>query len=229
VDEFLSGVISAYPERLRSIAAFGSIVSGDADDQSDVNLLVVLSSLKVHELERIAASSRSWLEKKRFAPRYISERNLQASSRYFQIDFLEMRDIHVTLWGEDLLARIEMSPADLRWQIAYEIKSMRLRLKQQFWRLSGDPQRLRWAIANRFSALIHLLRALLLLRRLAAPTVRREIIAAAASHFGIDPRASSALLGLRHPESKYTPALLTQLCEQLMDMIRAVDDLVEEG
>ena len=142
--EFVAQVMDLYARDLISITAFGSAVTGDYDDrESDVNLLIVYSDLNIVDLERVSDLSRRWLRKYRFAPRFLSQRNLEQSARYFQVDFLLMRDAHAVLWGADVLAGMGMRPAELRWQIAYEIKAMRMRVKQQFWRVSDDPPRMR--------------------------------------------------------------------------------------
>src|SRR5258706_8617046 len=196
--DFVSQVIRLYGADLVSVCAFGSAVTGDYDsEESDINLLIVYSDLEIVELARVADLSRHWLRKKKFAPRFLSKRNVDDSAAYFQVDFLSMRDAHVVICGEDVLAGIRMRPEQLRWQIAYEVKAMRMRLKQQYWRTVDEPQRMRVVLTDRFTSLVHLMRALLLLRDLPAPSMRRETLDEAASQFGIDRDFAVRLLNLR--------------------------------
>ena len=102
------------------------------------------------DLARVAKLSRHWLRKHKFAPRFLSKRNVEDSAAVFQIDFLSMRDAHLIICGEDVLAAIQVHPEHLQWQIAYEVKAMRMRLKQQYWRTVDDPQRMR-AVLSRVS------------------------------------------------------------------------------
>ncbi|HEV8484791.1 MAG TPA: hypothetical protein VGV87_14720 [Blastocatellia bacterium] len=226
--EFVSQVVDLYAGDLVSVSAFGSAVTGDYDsEESDINLLIVYSDLEIVELARVADLSRHWLRKHKFAPRFLSKRNVDDSAAYFQIDFLSMRDAHVVVCGEDVLAGIQMRPEQLRWQIAYEVKAMRMRLKQQYWRTVDDPQRMRVVLTDRFTSLVHLMRALLLLRGLPAPTTRRETLDAAAEHFGIDRECAVALLDLRRGKIPGREAL-GGLFGGLMEMIRIIDSGVEE-
>jgi len=195
--------------------------------ESDINLLIVYSDLEIMDLARVADLSRHWLRKYKFAPRFLSKRNVDDSAAYFQVDFLSMRDSHVVICGEDVLAGIQMRPEQLRWQIAYEVKAMRMRLKQQYWRTVDDPQRMRVVLTDRFTSLIHLMRALLLLRGLPAPVVRRETLDAAAERFGIDRECAARLLDLRQGKTPGREAL-DRLFAGLMEMIRIIDSLVEE-
>ena len=226
--EFVSGVVDLYAADLISVSAFGSAVTGDYDsEESDINLLIVYSDLEIVELARVADLSRRWLRKYKFAPRFLSKRNVEDSAAYFQVDFLSMRDAHVVICGEDVLAGIQMRPEQLRWQIAYEVKAMRMRLKQQYWRTVDEPQRMRVVLTDRFTSLVHLMRALLLLHGLPAPALRRETLDAAATQFGIDRECAARLLELRRGK---TPdrEVLGKLFAGLMEMIRIIDSAVEE-
>ena len=226
--EFVSQVVDLYGEDLVSVSAFGSAVSGDYDPaESDINLLIVYSDLDIVELARVADLSRRGLRKHKFAPRFLSKRNIDDSTAYFQIDFLSMRDAHIVICGQDVLAGVQIQPEQLCWQIAYEVKAMRMRLKQQYWRTVDDPERMRVVLAARFTSLVHLMRALLLLKGLPAPVRRQETIEAAVQHFGIDGESAARLLELRRGKRLEKEAL-NELFARLMEMIRVIDARVEE-
>jgi hypothetical protein len=228
LNEFVAQVVDLYGQDLVSVSAFGSAVTGDYDPaESDINLLIVYSELDIVELARVADLSRRWLRKHKFAPRFLSKRNVDESTGYFQIDFLSMRDAHILICGEDLLAGIQMQPEQLRRQIAYEVKAMRMRLKQQYWRTVDDPQRMRGVLAGRFTSLVHLMRALLLLGGLPAPVRLQETIDAAAEHFGVDRESAVNLLALRRGKTPEKETL-NELFAGLMEMIRKIDARVEE-
>lgn len=229
VEQFVSHVIDSYAGDLVSITAFGSAVSGDYDEgESDVNLMIIYSDLDLADLDRIAELSRRCLKKQKLAPRFLSRRNLDQSAPYFQVDFLDMRDAHVVLCGEDVLAAIELRPAQLRWQLAYEIKAMRMRIKQMYWRAAGDDRMMKSVLTARFTSLLHLVRGLLLLRGLPAPVTRREIIAVAEEHLGLDRRAAERLLALRRSKTPGDRGALVAMFNDLMEMIRLVDAGIEE-
>ena len=226
--EFVSQVVDLYAGDLVSVTAFGSAVTGDYEmEESDINLLIVHSDLEIAELARVADLSRRCLRKHRIAPRFLSRRNIEDSVDYFQIDFISMRDAHVVLCGEDVLAGIELRPEQLRRQIAYEIKAMRMRLKQQYWRTVDDPQRMRVVLIERFNSLIHLMRALIVLSGQPAPAMRRDTIDTAAALFEIDRACAADLLDLRRGKKADRDAL-NRLFTGLMEMIRMIDARVGE-
>ena len=229
LEQFIEQLVEFYKGDLVSIIAFGSAVSGDyAEKTSDVNLLVIYSDLNIADLKVVTKLAQRWLERRNFAPRFLSKRNLLSSSRYFQIDLMEMRDAHIVLCGEDLLEKIQTSPADLRWQLAHEIKSMRMRIKQQFWRAAGNERAMRIILLQRFSSLFHLMRALLFLKNKPTRLSHREIIEVAGRELGIDHQFVRQLFEVKTGQRKIGGEELFQAFDKLMDMIRAIDNHVDQ-
>jgi hypothetical protein len=87
---------------------------------------------------------------------------------------------------------------------------------------------MRSVLVGRFTSLLHLIRALLLLRGLPAPLTRQQIVGAAAEHLGLDRQAAGQLLELRKDKTASDRKKLAQQFGQLMEMIRLVDTSVED-
>jgi predicted nucleotidyltransferase len=228
LEEFAEQLIRFYGQDLVSIAVFGSAASGDfSEATSDVNLLVVYSDLNIADLNAVAKLARTWLKKARFMPRFLSLRNLTGSARYFQVDFLDMRDAHVTIFGTDVLDKLELRPADLHWQLAHEVKRMRMRLKQQFWRAAGDEGLMRDILAHRFNSLLHLMRPLLMLQQETPAPGAAQIVEAAVKGLGIDQEFANRMLALKAGKIKPRGEELTAAFTKLMDTVRLMDEHID--
>lgn len=228
LEDFLSQIISFYQTDLLSIMAFGSCVTGDfCERSSDINLLVIYSDLNMVSLNKVAELAQKWLAKRDFAPRFLSRRNLVNSARYFPLDMLEMKDAHRVLYGADLLAEIPVSARDLHWQLAHEIKAMRMRIKQQFWRTSGDEFRMRRVLLERFTSLVHLTRAVLFLLKLAPPVDHRGIMKLAVTHLKINPAYVDNLFQLKNMQLQASRENMLQFFTDTMETIRIVDTQVD--
>jgi predicted nucleotidyltransferase len=228
LQEFADQLIRFYQHDLVSIAVFGSAASGSfSETTSDVNLLVVYSDINIADLDTVAKLARTWMRKQRFVPRFLSLRNLTSSTRYFQVDFLDMRDAHVTIYGRDVLDGLEVRPADLHWQLAHEVKRMRMRLKQQFWRAAGDKEMMRQVLVHRFTSLVHLMRPLLYLMNHPAPLAPAEIVSAAAAQIGIDAGFAGRMLALKAGTLKLPAEELTAAFTGLMDTVRLMDEQID--
>jgi predicted nucleotidyltransferase len=228
VADFVGEVAGLYGDSLLSIIAFGSAVTGDYDPgESDVNLLVVDQSVDIDDLERVGSLSRRFLRTNMLAPRFLSKRNFDDYVQHFQVDLLAMRGASLVLCGQDLLRDAVLQPDDLRWQATYEIKAMRLRIKQQFWRVAGDNRALRNVLVQRFTSLTHLMRAALALAGQAAPARRAEVVAAAVAHLGLDRGFADALAALRQRGATADRATLVRHFATLLETIRVVDAAIE--
>ncbi len=229
LEKFVGQLIEFYKEDLVSVVAFGSAVSGDyAETTSDVNLLVIYSDLNISDLKAVTKLAQRWLERRNFAPRFLSKRNLVSSAKYFQIDLMEMRDARVLLYGEDILAQLPVSAKDMQWQLAHEIKSMRMRVKQQFWRAAGNERTMRIILLQRFSSLIHLMRALLSLKNKPTRPSHQEIVQASERELGIDRQFAQLLFEVKAGRRKIGGEELFQSFDKLMEMIRIVDKHVDQ-
>jgi hypothetical protein len=142
----------AFGQQLRTIALYGSAAADDfVPGQSDVNVLVLLASVTPEALRRAKPALASWPSEPPLAPLFLSPEELQASTDVFPIELLDMRDRHRLLWGDDLLAAITASEADLRRQLEFELRGKWLRLRQSYLRDAGDADALRSLVRESLS------------------------------------------------------------------------------
>lgn len=229
LNEFINQIIQLYADDLLSIMAFGSCVTGNyIEKKSDINLMIVYSDLNITDLNTVAKLARGWLKKRAFSPRFISLNNLINSSKLFQIDMLEMKDMHITLFGKDLLNEIVVGKKGVHWQLSYEIKAMRMRIKQQFWRSCGDDQLMLRILLERFTSIIHLLRALLFVLDKPVPKNYIEILEKSKEEFGISADFIVKMQSVKEMSSKPNNEELVQLFTQLMDTIRIIDSKTDQ-
>jgi hypothetical protein len=106
---------------------------------------------------------------------------------------------------------------------------MRLRIKQQYWRVADDAEAMRRVLVQRFTSLTHLMRAALVLRGQPAPSRRVDVIDAAVTHLGISRSFVDRVMALRHDDTRPDRATLVALFSDLLDAIRAVDAAIDEA
>jgi hypothetical protein len=140
---------------------------------------------------------------------------------------MEMRDAHLVLYGQDVLAGIELCRSDLHWQLSHEIKRMRMRIKQQFWRAAGDAQAMQNILIHRFSSLLHLTRVLLYLEGKPAMSSSEAIAEAAVTELGIDGAFVRQMQALKSGELKLKEDDQVNAFSRLMDTVRLIDERVD--
>ena len=228
LQEFVSQIVEFYKGDLLSVMLFGSVVTGDyVENTSDINVMVVYSDLNIANLDSVAGFAKKWFAKRNISPRFISKRNLASSAPYFQIDMLEMKDGYSVLYGDDLLREIVIDPKKLHWQLSYEIKAMRMRIKQQFWSSTGDATRIRRILLERFTSLIHLSRTLLFLKKKNVSVSHREVMKTACDTFGISRDFVEMMFDLKNNRIQLDKARSVKAFTDLMEVIRIIDNNVD--
>lgn len=223
--EFASELIEFYKGDLLSAMLFGSLTTGDyVENASDINVMVVYSDLNIANLDSVARLAKKWFAKRNISPRFISKRNLASSAPYFQIDMLEMKDSYSVLYGDDLLKEIAIDPKKLHWQLSYEVKAMRMRIKQQFWSSTGDATRIRRILLARFTSLIHLSRALLFLKKNNVSASHREVMKTACDTFGINRDFVEMMFDFKNNRIRLDGSSSIKAFTDLMEVIRIIDN-----
>jgi hypothetical protein len=124
---------------------------------------------------------------------------VQAPSVVFPIKFLDLKDHHVVLHGEDPFAKLSVPREQVRLDVVRELRNLTLRLRRRFVAVLDEPALQTPTLANVARPLAILLAALLRLTGRTVPPEDRTaaIFQAAATAFGVDPEVLARLAALR--------------------------------
>jgi hypothetical protein len=197
-------------ENLQSVILYGSAARGDFHGhKSDLNLLCILRSAKVTELSRIAAVVRWWCEQLREpAPRIFTQEELIHSADVFSIELLDIGQAHRVLFGEDVVAGIEVPMNLHRAQVEHELRSALQKLRDHFLLASENEARLREIYGKSISSITVLLRHVLIALGEAVPADKSHVYQRIEELTGAPASAFEFGLALRnnHEHSEITRA-----------------------
>jgi predicted nucleotidyltransferase len=163
-------------------AAGGSYVRG----KSDINLLVVLTAAGMDKLADALEMIKGWKKRHVAVPLTMTKSFIESSLDSYPIEFLNMKNSHIIIYGENILEKLSFEPADLRLQIERELKGKLILLRQGYLEAEGKARQLKQLIGNSFTAFISIFNALLYLKHDAAPRERRDTIKELAKVLAID-------------------------------------------
>ncbi len=178
VDAALDGGYSAI---LYGSAARGDFVPG----RSDINLMLIVDDLSPRALAALSAPFAAWHKSGYEPPLVIGRPEWQRASDVFPIEISDMRCGYEVLRGADPVAGLTVAPADLRHALERELRGKLLRLRQGYVAVAGDAEKHGSLAARSSSAVMVLLRGLLVLLGRAVPREPIELAAAAAAALGI--------------------------------------------
>lgn len=226
---FCQELVKTFGDNLLSIQLVGSAVSEDyLNHCSDINLLIIINELEMDNVSTIAPLTyRKW-RWKRISPRFISKRNLENAVHFFPIDYWTMQQRSITLYGQEILNQIDFKKDDLVWQLNHEIKGLRMRVKQQFWRTFAHPYFAKKNLMADFNMIIHLVKVIYFIKNIPLPERMDQLIEDAANHLKLDKTILLDLFLIKKYNRKIKRKDILSMYTRFMNLIRQVDDIIEE-
>ncbi|HHB77414.1 MAG TPA: hypothetical protein ENK84_12890 [Desulfobulbus sp.] len=229
---FVREVREHAPVALKSIHVVGSVLTPDyQEDLSDANSLFVIQEPQTVFLDFLVGLGKRFGRQNVAPPLLMTENYIQRSLDVFPIEFYGFREIHYTLYGNDILAGLEINPGFLRLQCEREIKAKLLWLGRIYLETLADNARLSHALCNSITAYVPLFRAILFLIGREVPPAAAEVIAAVESMLNIDTAVFQKLYVMKRDqvtlgsdELKVLYTTLYTATQQVCDYVDAMDN-----
>jgi len=230
LSEYVAGLDTELGSCLKAVSVYGSATGPDfVPARSNVNLVVVLEKLDEAVLTQLLDVVRWGTGKKIVPPLMLTPADIQASLDVFPIEFLEIKDSHVVITGEDFFSSLDVGPKDLRLECESQLKAAVLRTRQAYleigWRKKGAEK----VLATSLTSLIPVFRGMLRLRGTVPPRNKAEVIASLASAFGVEAGTFLAILrdraGDERIEGQEAHAVLARYIDEITDLAGRVDDI----
>ena len=197
-DQLAKQLAEALPVQLRCVVLYGSAAAGDfLPGASNYNLLVVVESLSVVELDALAPPIADWIRAGNPHPLLFTPQQLSASRDAFPIELLDIRQSRRILWGPDLLAELPVKPADLRLQVERELTGKLLKLRGRYLLVSGQADAVGRLMLQSLSTFLVLFRAALRIYEDTVPDRKLDALHALARHIDFDTQPFERLFELK--------------------------------
>lgn len=229
-NELVQKLQKAHGKRLVSVVLYGSgAVPGAKDHLSDFNILCVLADITPEDLQAAEPVFRWWREMHNPSPLLFGVEELRTSTDCFPIEFHDIKDRHTILFGEDLVASLDIDDRYYRAMVEHELRAKMLRLRQKAGGLLSESDLLLRLMADSVSTFCVLFRHALRLGGEQPIYDKHEVIAAASKRFGVDETPFRTLLDVRKNKMKAKEvnprALFPEYLRQIQVVVSAVDQL----
>ncbi|MDD2689332.1 MAG: nucleotidyltransferase domain-containing protein [Candidatus Omnitrophica bacterium] len=228
IDDFLMRLKKAYQGGLVSVILYGSAASGEfAEKQSNINLLVVLEDAGLKNLNKISGL----LNKNRFQIirlLFFSEDYIKNSLDVFPVEFLDIKENYLVLYGRDVLSGLEIDIRNLRFQCEQELKAKLINLKSAYLR-SRDKSFLRGLLFKSCTSILHILRNVVRLKGATPSYLKKDILEEIQRELLIDTGNFKRILDLKNTNSRLSSkeieVLFSALGEDLEKIVGLIDKL----
>jgi len=235
IKEALSGLVedlrATHGTNLASVVLYGSAAAGDHNElRSDYNILIALNHITPEDLRQAQAPMREWQRLGHPLPVYFTVEELSDAADVFPIEFHQMANARVVLYGRDPFEFVQLSNENLRHQTEYELRSKLIQLRRLYIPASVSIEKLCDLMRDSLSSFAALFRAVLMLHDQEAPVSKPDCVRATAKLLRLDPAPFERIFEFRTggnlPTSeKEANDLFGTYLFQIEQVVEAVDEL----
>lgn len=211
-----------YETKLVSVILYGSAAGGDFNpEKSDINLLIVLTSMDIGIISESADIQSKYLRRRFSRPLVIDREYIASSCDSYPMEFLDMKERYHVLIGEDVLSSVSPKMEHLRLQVERELKGKWLHLMDEFTFSCKDHKRLFQLTDLSLKAFSPVFRALLKLKNTEIPLKKSELFSAVESAYSINGRP------FQNMNELYNNGNFSELKKQYPNYSRAIKILID--
>jgi predicted nucleotidyltransferase len=226
--EYVTDWQTAFGREVESVILYGSGARGEyVAGKSDINFLVILTSLGMTKLRYAVEIVEKWRERAVAVPLALTRDYLHASLDSFPIEFLNMKRNHRVVFGEDVLANLEISPQNLRLQLERELKGKLLHLREGLLNMGHDRKALQEWLERTIPIFAALFETFLFLKGESIPTTWKEVFQKVVQVANWDGSFVESLFRLQQQTSRLYREELWKLLEDYIAQIEKLTVCVD--
>ena len=219
---------TSFGHEVEGIYLYGSAARGEyVAGKSDINFLVLLTPFGMARLRHAVEITEKWRKRNVAVPLVLTRDYIMKSLDSFPIEFLTIKRHYRVIFGQDVLANLEISEHNLRLELERELKSKLLHLREGLLSMGDATRPLRELLERTIPTFAALFEAFLHLQREKAPATKRALFDEVVRVAGLDGRFVDKLFGLHEEGNKLYREELWDLMEEYILQIEKLTQYVD--
>lgn len=228
-ESFCEEIQQILGETLVSVVLYGSTTSGERNEKySDYNLMVVCRKLGLEELDAMRPLTEKWARFGNPPPLLFTWARLKKSSDVFPIELLDIKERNLILFGEDVMKRLPISHANLRFQLELELKGKLIQLRERYLMVDGSEAEVTELMIATLSTFQILIRAALRFFEVSMPYRKRDAVRRFASHVPYSLSALYEIQDLRDGKLERELVDVPSLSQRYLTTVEETADLIHD-
>ena len=222
---------ATHGDNLASVVLYGSAAAGDhVELRSDYNLLISLNRITPKDLRFAQAPMRKWQRLGHPLPVYFTVEELADAADVFPIEFYQMENARIVLYGQDPFEFVKLSDTNLRNQTEYELRTKLIELRRLYIPASVAVEKLCNLMSDSLASFAALFRAVLILHGKDAPVAKPDCVRATVQLLRLESEPFEKIFGFRasaaRPSTeKEADDVFAAYMAQIERVIKVVDQL----
>lgn len=195
IQSYLSRLLDIHRENIISVVLYGSATGKYfVPKKSDINLAVVFKSLEFVQLKDSLKLINYGLSRRISAPLLLSLYHIESSKDTFPIEFIEIKENHILLYGRDIFRDLVIDETNLKLFCKREIEGKLIRLRQAYLEVGLKRKGVEALMKESLYSLIPVFRALLRSRFQNPPVDKENILIEFCNHYSLTKDVFMAIL-----------------------------------
>ena len=226
---YLENMLQLHLGNISSIIIYGSAAGRDfVRGKSNINILVIFDRLTPADLRKSLRLIAKGSKKMIIAPLFLTREHMVTSTDVFPVEFLEKKENHILVYGEDILPLLEIDSKNIRRQCEYQLKGKLIRIRQAYLEIGLKPKGMEALLKESFKSLVPIFRNLLRLKGRVPPVEKEEIIRQLAAEFNIDQHTFLAILRDKSNDEKIASQDVEVFLEKYIEEIQKLAAIVDK-
>jgi hypothetical protein len=228
ISPFFHEILKNSAPQIHSLYLVGSVLTEDyLEKVSDINSVIVLQEMALDFLDILAPLGKKYGKKGIAVPLVMDSGYLQSSLDVFPLEFLNFKLVHHALYGEDLLAGLEINKQELRRQCEREIKGKLVWLQRSYVSSRGEKKVLAANIVSHLGGYLPLLRGILYLLGQDPPLGLKKVLDRLFRLTGTETEVFEEIYAIKKNLSKPSKEELSQLFAKFYGATEKLAEVVD--
>ena len=167
ITSYVTELLRLHGDEIISVFVYGDLKS---------NISVIFKNLEFSVLKKSLHLVNKGIRNKITAPLFLTKDHIQTSSDTFPIEFLEMKEDNILLYGEDVLGSLVIESSHIRFICEQQLKGKLIRIRQAYLEIGLRKKGMEALVKESFESLFPIFRGLLRLKNLTPAVDRYECI-----------------------------------------------------
>lgn len=230
IEPYLGRLLGIHGDNIISIVLYGSATGKDFSPKtSDINLLVVFKELDFPQLNRSLKLISGGIPKRVAAPLFLSRTHVETSKDVFPVEFLEIQENNILLYGPDLFKDMQIEHKHIRLFCEQQIKGKLIRLRQAYMEVGLKKKGIEALMKESMYGLMPIFRTLIRIKGQKPSIQKEDILKQLSDFFQLDKDVFTAILRDKNNDEKIAGQDVAMYFEKYIAQIKklaiAVDKL----
>nr|MBU1328435.1 hypothetical protein [Candidatus Omnitrophota bacterium] len=200
---YLIRLLDIHKENIVSVVLYGSATGKYfMIKKSDINLVVVFKDLQLQQLKDSLSAVNSGISKRITAPLFLSLSHIETSKDTFPIEFIEIKENNILVYGKDVFSGLKIDEANLRLFCKKEIEGKLIRIRQAYLEIGLKKKGVEALMKESLNSLIPVFRALLRQKPGKPPVDKEQILIEFCNYYSLSKDVFIAILRDRMNDEK---------------------------